>query len=283
MKMFLGIDGGGSKTECVLMDESGVVQARALGPGTNLRRTSADELRRIITKCREDLRSQVQDSWFCEAVYAGFAGAGDAECCKMAESVLREVFRVPSLAVVGDMEVALEAAVGGGPGVVLVSGTGSIAYGRNAAGQTARAGGEGPAEGDRGSGYAISKAAVEAGLLEAAADAPVEQVAALVEAVNRAAEQGDATAQKILRQAGRDLADLALKVLDELGMTKIPNESITVATTGGAFLASPVLLAETKAGIAAAAPAAQVVTLPVAPAEGAARRAQRLWHEGQGK
>ncbi len=61
MKMFLGIDGGGTKTECVLADESGAVVARVSGPGTNLRRTTADELRRILAECKENLRSQVQD------------------------------------------------------------------------------------------------------------------------------------------------------------------------------------------------------------------------------
>ena len=292
MKFFLGIDGGGTKTECVLAEESGAVVARTSGPGTNLRRTTADELRRILAECEKELRTQAKNSWVVEALCAGLAGAGDEDCRRMAESVLCEVFQVEPLYVVGDMEVALEAAVGGGPGVVLVSGTGSIAYGRNAAGQTARAGGEGPAEGDRGSGYAIGKAALEAALLEVAVDAPVkhvkqvEQVAALVEAVNRAAEQGDATAQGILRQAGADLADLVFKVLDELGMTNMTNmtnESVTVATTGGAFRASPVLLGEAKAGIVAVAPAARIIPLPISPAEGAARMAQRLWLEGKGK
>src|SRR2546426_12051867 len=58
------------------------------------------------------------------------------------------------------LPISLEAAFGRGPGVVVIAGTGSIAYGRNAAGQTARAGGWGFAISDEGSGYWIGRAAV---------------------------------------------------------------------------------------------------------------------------
>ena len=64
--------------------------------------------------------------------------------------------------VVNDALVALEAAIPGGPGVVIISGTGSIAYGRNAAGEAARAGGWGYVLGDEGSGYWIGRAALRA-------------------------------------------------------------------------------------------------------------------------
>ena len=67
-------------------------------------------------------------------------------------------FRARLTQVATDYEVALEAAVGSGPGVVLIAGTGSVAYGRNAAGETARAGGYGPWIGDEGSALRLDAA-----------------------------------------------------------------------------------------------------------------------------
>ncbi|MFB3095119.1 MAG: N-acetylglucosamine kinase, partial [Candidatus Acidiferrales bacterium] len=173
MGFFLGIDGGGSKTECVLGDASGAVLARALGAGANLRRTDATSLRQLLSDCfRELRRSASLHALDCDVVCAGFAGAGQPEPQQMARAVLAELLRPRWLYVLGDMEVALEAAVGGGCGVVLLAGTGSIAYGRNGKGEVARAGGEGPARGDEGSGYAIGRAAVEAVLRAGKGRAP---------------------------------------------------------------------------------------------------------------
>ena len=320
MKFFLGIDGGGSKTECVLMDEAGTVVARATGAGTNLGRTSAEKLREILTELLGAMRQGVVmqgaggSEAACEAVGAGFAGAGTEEHRKMAEDVLAgllpdsNLFVVGDIFVVGDMEVALEAAFGGGPGVVLIAGTGSIAYGRNAAGKTARAGGEGPMKSDEGSGYAIGKAAVEAaleaegnpqnatvlreGVLAALGMDSVDslqgwavperaaEVAALVEVVASAAEAGDATAQGILEQAGRELVRLAVTVAQELfPVMREQGEPIAVAMGGGAFRAAPALFEGVRGGLQTVLPQARVARFPRTPAEGAARLARRLWQE----
>src|SRR3990172_976762 len=143
MAFFLGIDGGGSKTECVLADESGAVLARATGPGSNLRRASAEDLQQHLRETLEALRGKAHlERLRPEVVCGGFAGAGDAKARAMATEVLKELLQPRFLYVVGDMEVALEAAVGAGPGVVLICGTGSIAFGRNGRGKTARGGGE---------------------------------------------------------------------------------------------------------------------------------------------
>ena len=86
------------------------------------------------------------------------------------------------VAVVGDMVIAMEAAFGGGPGVIVIAGTGSIAYGRNSAGQTARAGGWGFAISDEGSGHWIGRSAVAA-CMRAFDEAGAESAGGLLEGI----------------------------------------------------------------------------------------------------
>jgi N-acetylglucosamine kinase-like BadF-type ATPase len=164
--------------------------------------------------------------------------------------------------VVGDMVITMEAAFGSGPGVIVIAGTGSIAYGRNSAGQTARAGGWGFAISDEGSGHWIGRSAVAASmrafdeggaesaspLLEgimnswgvttrdqmvvAANAAPSPDFAALLRTVLSAADSGDAAARAVLTQAGVELATLAKIVIVRLFGDAVP---LPVAVSGGVF------------------------------------------------
>jgi glucosamine kinase len=167
--------------------------------------------------------------------------------------------------VVGDMQIALRAALGNGPGVVVIAGTGSIAYGRDAEGRTARAGGWGFAISDEGSAHWIGRTAM-ATLLRAADESPGDRAAqrtsplfremksiwklesfdqlaraanknpdfaVLLPAVVAAADARDELAQQVLRQAGRELADLASIVVQKL----FPQDdaAIPLAMVGGVF------------------------------------------------
>lgn len=290
MAFFLGVDGGGTKTECALADEAGVILARATGAGANLRRVSPAELRATLADCFEQLRRAASlPGLTVEVVCAGFAGAADAEARERARPVLAELLQPRFLYVVGDMEVALEAAVGAGSGVVLIAGTGSIAYGRDESGRTARAGGLGPEVGDAGSAYDIGRRALlafEKGgaprlgrLIEQAklSNLPtVAELAALMPDVLRAAREGDPAARKLLEQVAAALAGLALEVLRELGLLA---SEVPLATSGGVFAASEEVFAQVRARILQAAPRATVEPLRVTPAEGAVRFAQRRWLE----
>lgn len=302
MAFFLGIDGGGSKTECVLADESGAVVARATGPGSNLRRVSAEILQQHLQETLEALRGEAHlERLRPEVVCAGFAGAGDAKARAMAKEVLKELLPPRFLYVVGDMEVALEAAVGAGRGVVLIAGTGSIAYGRNDLGQQARAGGRGVKFGpgrrlqvDEGSGLDIGMRAVRAvgnpllfwrrwtplgrkmkKVLRGSSRGGVAfEFAHLVPLVVEAAREKDPRAHKILEEAGDALARLGLDVLRQLDLLAA---EVRVAASGGVFKESPEVLARVQAKLLKAAPRARVELLAVSPAEGAVRLAQRLW------
>jgi len=314
MGFFLGIDGGGSKTECVLADESGAVLARATGPGGNLREVSAELLGRHLHEVFETLRrSAALERFQPVIVCAGFAGASDAKARMMAEKILKELLQPRFLYVVGDMEVALEAAVGAGPGIVLICGTGSIAFGRNAKGKTARAGGEGPKiaadgkmTGDLGSGRYIWWRVVQALLDEEGRrkDSPLllkpiedalrqgfgEEPKELIKQrgiglgreiskwVSLAAQGGDPLAQEILEESAAALTELVMKVLRKL---KMSDETALVSLAGGVLLGSEALSMRVRGRLRAAAPRARVEPLRVSPAEGAARLAQRLWLQEQ--
>jgi len=312
MGFFLGIDGGGTKIECVLADEAGEIVARASGAGANLRRVSADALRDLLGSCFNALRGAAGlPALQPEAVCAGFAGISDAEARARAEAALTELLQPKHLYLVGDMEVALEAAVGAGAGVVLVAGTGSIAFGRNKEGRTARAGGQGARfgsdgqlTGDAGSGFDIGRGAVEAvlraeegrgpetilrdaELAVLGAETPEElaqclvperaaELASLVPLVTRAARRGDPVAGEILENAGTALAGLALTVLRDLNLAE---SDVGVFASGGVFSESPEVLNRVRKVMSRAAPRVAGERLETSPAEGALRLGLRLWLE----
>lgn len=306
MKLFLGIDGGGSKTELLLADEGGRVLGRMVGPGANLRRTPPAELRALL---RESFLALQESAGLGElrpaAVCAGFAGAGQLKARGRGRQALAGLLPSAKVYVAGDMEVALEAAVGPGSGVVLIAGTGSIAYGRNGLNRQVRAGGWGPGNqgGDEGSGYdivrralaAVQRARVGQGpatmLTETVQEVfpePTEEtkatnspesaarLAALFPGVLRAARAGDGAAQEILGQAAEALAKLGAEVLRRLDLQ---GEAARVVTCGGIFAESDEVRTGVEKGIRAVAPQASVQPLRVSPAEGAARMAVRLWRQ----
>jgi len=98
-----------------------------------------------------------------ESTCVGLSGAGRPEVRDVVARIMTEIIRGRVL-VVGDIEIAMQAAFGGGPGVITIAGTGSIAYGRDLQGRIARSGGWGLAISDEGSGQWIGRAAVSAAL-----------------------------------------------------------------------------------------------------------------------
>ena len=200
-----------------------------------------------------------------------------------------------------DLEVALEAAVGPGAGVVLVAGTGSAAFGRNAAGMTARAGGHGPWIGDEGSAFDIGRRAVVAvacardlgspapllaklipealgiarwdDLTERIAANPDEVFPPLFPVVVEAADNGDEAAREILTSAAAELADLAATVILRLGLEKA---EFPLGKSGGVFGRSALLDEPLDKALRQFAPSARIALLGVSPAVGAAQLARRL-------
>ncbi len=301
---FLGIDGGGTKTTCVLGDENTVLVSATVG-GSNIVRLGRREARVALEKgvrkvCREAAIKPAQIAAIC----GGIAGAEREEIRQQLAGILGKVSPA-RIEVVGDMVIAHEAALEGAPGIVVVAGTGSIAYGRHPSGRTARAGGWGYAISDEGSGHWIGVRAVaavtqarDAGsytkmsdrilkqwnvgsyddlICRANAD-PLPDFAALLSVVVAAAQAGDSYAHDILTRAGVELAGLA-----ELIFRKLWNagEEVNVALTGGVFQNSVEVRASFRRELQRSVPLARVSLSISSAAEGALAMARKLAPAGE--
>jgi glucosamine kinase len=256
--IFLGIDAGGSKTTCVVGDEKNVL-ASATAAGSNLTRVSEGEARSALHESiRQACAAAEVEPAKVQHVCLGMAGAARPQVSEVARRIVGEIVK-GSIEVVGDTVITLRAAFDDDIGLIVIAGTGSIAYGRTKAGQTARAGGWGFAVSDEGSGYWIGRTAVSftlrahdegepSSLLAAIHQAwkiqsidelvkranatPPPDFPSLVRVVLTEADAGDALARMVLTQAGTELARLAKIVIARLfpGLGNVP-----VAMSGGVF------------------------------------------------
>lgn len=166
MAYYLGVDGGGSKTTCAVGDEVSLLGSAVAGPSNITRVGELCARESLHAAIRQACATAKIDPRQLRRACIGAAGAGREEIARVVREIVAEAI-AGEIEVVGDMEIALQAALGGGPGVIVIAGTGSIAYGRDARGRTARAGGWGFAISDEGSAHWIGRAAVAA-LLRAA-------------------------------------------------------------------------------------------------------------------
>jgi glucosamine kinase len=280
MPYYLAIDGGGTKTRCLLADETTVL-ANAMAGGSNLVRLgewqAKEALHTAIDKvCTTAKISPAQ----IRAVCIGAAGAARPEIAAKIRNILGELMMgatPANIEVVGDAEIALEAAFGAGPGVIVIAGTGSIAYGRDPVGRIVRAGGWGFAISDEGSGHWIGRRAISAilnardqgqetaltamifqawkiatidELVQQANSTPPPDFPRLFPVVLRAADENDAIARDLLAEAGVKLANLAAIVVRRLAsQTSIATPVagppavavLPVAMTGSVFRQSAVV------------------------------------------
>jgi glucosamine kinase len=304
MAIFLGIDGGGSKTSCVIGDEACVLGWGTAG-GSNVVRVGEG-------RAREALSTAIGQA--CAAAHVapseisrtciGVAGAARPQVREVLGRVLAEIVS-GEMEISADMVIALEAAFAGVPGVIVIAGTGSIAYGANGEAQTARAGGWGFAISDEGSGHWIGRAAIGAvlrahdeeeirpqdsrllaGILKlwgvrtveelvlAANASPARDFAALFPAVLAASQEKDAIAQRVLRLAGGELAGLARIVVARLFSD---GSTVPVAMSGGIFANSGAVREAFHDALRSECPAAEVRREIAEPVYGALARARRGW------
>jgi N-acetylglucosamine kinase-like BadF-type ATPase len=302
MGFSLGFDGGGTKTDCVLLDAKGAVIGEGHGgPANPLRSGFEGAFSSLHNAAAEAIAAAKIRPGDITCVCAGLAGAGRRSVARRVMVFLAQEFPLALTQVVTDYEVALEAAAGRGPGVVLIGGTGSVAYGRNAAGETARAGGYGPWIGDEGSAFEIGRRAVSAVARSRDADAPVtlmtdmisdaldcpdwddlmlrimknpdEVFPKLFPVVAAAANSDDSAAKEILFASAIGLSNLAMIVIRRLGMK---GQQFPLVKCGGVFGHSPVLDALLDSVLISGALRAKLSRLELSPAVGAARMAARL-------
>ena len=294
----LGIDAGGTKTVCLLADEEGAILAEARGGGANLQAHGELEVEKVLHYVMDtaigdrDIRPA--------AICLGIAGVDRPQDADAVRGIMRRIgFKARTL-VVNDALVALVAGAGDTPGVVIISGSGSIAYGRNAAGRAARAGGWGYLLGDEGSGFWIGRRALSAIVRAADGRGPATEltervmthlklvrpsdlihetyyrdlkrtaIAGLALLVAEARTAGDAVASEILTQAARELTSAASSVVNRLGMR---GEVFPTILAGGIFTGVPWLAGEVMQLLLEVAPRSQSGVLDREPAVGAVRLA----------
>jgi N-acetylglucosamine kinase-like BadF-type ATPase len=290
----LGIDAGGTKTVCYLADDHGNIVGEGRGGGANLQAHGELEVEKVLHAVIEDAYGD--RAVLPAAVCLGVAGVDRAEDDRIVHGMMRRLgFRSRTL-VVNDALIALVAGVGDQSGVVLIAGTGSIAYGVNPDGHAARSGGWGYVLGDEGSGYWIGRKALAAAVREADGRGPRtrltplilehfdiphaaglvrevydkglqrQSIAALGPVVEQARAEGDVVAAEILRTASTELTRAAASVIERLEMR---GHAFQVVLAGGMFRLIPWLVDDVTGRLAEVAPRATVALLKVEPAMGA--------------
>src|SRR5262245_33577102 len=156
----LGIDAGGTKTVCQVADGDGKVLAESRGPGANLVSLGEQRVEAALRAAIDPVLADRPDR--IDAVCLGMAGVDQAREAETVRGVLSRIGHFGQTLVVSDSLIALEAGAPDSPGVVVASGTGSIAYGRDAAGRAARSGGWGFVLADEGSAFWLGKEAIRA-------------------------------------------------------------------------------------------------------------------------
>lgn len=160
MRYVIGIDAGGTSTVGLLADESGRVLRDARAGGANLVVHGELGVEKVLYQVIDALDSPAPAAAAC----LGIAGVDRAEDKELIQGVLRRLGLRQGVRIVHDAMVALVAGAPAGVGIVLIAGTGSIAYGVDPAGRTARSGGWGYLLGDEGSAFWLGHAAVRQGI-----------------------------------------------------------------------------------------------------------------------
>ena len=304
MKYVLGLDGGGTKTECVLMDVEGTACAQGRsGPSNPMRVGFGGALAAVCEAARwamQDAKVAPED---VVALCAGLAGAAASEAARKMKKLLSEEYPGRFVLVCTDLELTLEA-TGDVAAIVLVAGTGSAAVGRDIHGHVARVGGHGPLLGDEGSAYDIGKQAAIAALREYDRTGKTSELGAKIlkelrmndwqefqarvhavpdevfprifPVIGKAADEGDIGAQEFLQLAAAELGWLVNDLVDRLDLRE---QKFLLVKSGGAVHRSNYFDGQLNQRLREAAPRAEFGALAMTAAEAAARMALRLLND----
>ena len=299
-EIYLGVDGGGSRTRALLCDGQGAVLGAGKGPPSNYHAVGVDGAVGAVAAAVAEAAAQagLDPQPPMRAACFGLAGVNRPVDQETLTRALGQRGFAPTIQVVNDVELVLAAGTGDAWGIALVAGTGSIGYGKAPGGATARAGGWGYILGDEGSGYSIATQALHLATQTAdgRADAPrilaevmahwnldepekllgrvyrrditIAEIAALTSRILPLAEEGDPAALELCDRAAAQLAVLADAVAGALSLTEAP-----LALAGGVVRASARVRAEL---VRRARTRLDPVTMVTDPALGALLLARRL-------
>lgn len=301
--LVVGVDGGGSRTRVLLADAHGTVLARVEGAASALKpgqeSAAADVIKALIAEAlttaeRTDTRPAV--------CVVGVAGAGQERAAQALWSALAQRRVADDVSVQADATIAMDDAFGDSAGVLLIAGTGSVAFSKAPDGRTERCGGWGPNVGDEGSAAWLGRKALsvvtaaqdgrepETALAGAiltaleleqledvipwAANASPASYAQLAPVVAQVAASGDLRANALISFCVEELA-LHVRTLARRCFVD-ERAAIPVAFSGGLLSRGSLVRKRLEQRLKSAVPGAMVRTEDVDPARGAVRRARRL-------
>ncbi len=304
--IYLGVDGGGTKTHAVLFDEQRNIIGEGFAGASNPLRVglepAVDNIFQALTAASEAADKSRGD--IVAAVF-GLAGVRRVDLRQRVRERLAQKLGIKTVEVVTDAEIALFGTTLGKAGVAVIAGTGSICLGRNEAGETAIAGGWGPLAGDEGGGASIARRGLqaiakasdgrgkltklsEAGTIYFRAATPENlltaiyspqmdnaKIAGFAKNVVETAQMGDAVALEILDEAGRELGTAVNAVLTKLNLSR---RKIPVGTVGSIFRAGELLTDSLLETVHKIAPKAFLTSPVLQPASAAAQMAFELFH-----
>lgn len=241
MRYLIGVDGGGTRTILALADESGRELLRETGPAglvdPRYPALTARMLAELVATAKEKAGLEGRAIAMC----AGLAGVGNRREREMVEGALGAAGVADRVVVCSDGEIALHGALSGGPGILLIAGTGSVGYGRSEDGRVERCGGWGRVVGDEGSGYEIARSALRATLRAVDGRGPrTEMLAALLSATGVA--EPDGIPSWVGRAEKAEIAALAVEVLavaragDEVALGVVRDAATALAAHAAALI-----------------------------------------------
>jgi len=294
LKYFIGIDGGGTNSRLLAVDQSYNFIGNAFGGSTNLASNSKEfvynNLKNIVDKFLKKSNMKIED---CVGICIGSAGIDSVSSSLAMEQILKVIGFTCRIIAVNDSLLALAAVTKGGPGVVVISGTGSIAYGMDSNGKSVRCGGWGHILDDCGSAYWMGKEALKCALrsydgrgektileeifqeefqIENVSDCMERvyyrfdkaEIAGYALYVKEGAARKDNVCMKIIDTASKELFILADTVIK-----KIKEDSPVVIVSGGAILNNDILFSSFRMHMDKHYPGIKVIKINKEPVMGA--------------
>lgn len=296
--LYLGVDGGGTKTHIALIDDEKNLVCEGFSGASNPMRVGVETAVANVIKALDDTcdKAQLSRSDVVSAVL-GLAGVRRPEMRQRVRERFSNLLKIKQVEVVTDAEIALYGTTRGRAGIVVVAGTGSISYGKNENGKIATAGGWGPIAGDEGGGIMISRHALqsiakaidgrgkptkltEAGMQYFRASTPENllsaiyapqidnaRIAGFARYVVETAREGDEIAVEILKNAGFELGLAAVAVIKKLQLEK---KKVPIGQVGSLFNAGELLTDTLLKTVRTFAPKAFLADPDLSPANAAA-------------
>ena len=306
--LYLGVDGGGTKTHIVLIDDAKNVVCEGFSGASNPLRVGVETAVSNIIKALDATCDKAQLSrGDVVSTTLGLAGVRRADLRQRVHERFRNLLGIKKIEVVTDAEIALYGTTLGKAGVVVIAGTGSICYGKNENGKIATAGGWGPIAGDEGGGATIARRALQAiakatdgrGKATKLSEAGIEyfrtstpenlliaiyapqidnaRIAGFARYVAEVAQEGDQIAVEILKEAGFELGLSAYAVIKKLNLEK---RKVPIGCVGSIFKAGRLLTDSLLKTVRQIAPKAYLAAPKLSPAEAAAQMAFENFKNG---